>query len=217
MVGAGTMAEIEFVGYAGDCVVTGRLDVPVDIRLTDLLNTAQDLVVREAFLVAHADGHLVQLPELVLDRSELFAVEGRGSRGTEARRISTRTGRVELAMGPYLVRGTVHVRPGQDPLAALNHPRSMVPLTDVTMLYESGPIVVTHRLDALIVNRGLVDRIGLASDDPGMSESPRVAFEGDPRGNDLSAEMIGADTLAADTPHRTDRLDRWRRRPRQIS
>lgn len=184
------MAEIEFVGYAGDCVVTGLLDVPPDLRLTDVLNATEELSIRNGTLIAHDDGHVVKVPDLVLDRHELFAVEGRGSRGAEGRRISTRTGRVELSLGPYFVRGTVFVRPGSDPLAVFNHPRVMVPMTDVTMIYEAGHTEVTHDLDALIVNRNLVAHISLVRDESTSPEMPRMAHSADPRAKDMSSDML---------------------------
>jgi hypothetical protein len=182
--------EIEFVAYAGDCVVAGRVDLPADQRLTDLLNASDEIAVRKAALVSHEDGRLVEAPELVLARSEIMAVESRGTRGAANRRISTRTGRIELDVGPYLIRGTVHVRPGTDPLQAFQHPRSMVPITDATIAYESGGVVRTHAVEALIVNRDLISRVAVARDQPNFTDMPQLTNAADPWARDMSDDQV---------------------------
>jgi hypothetical protein len=196
------VAHIEFVGYAGDCVVAGRLDVPGKERLTDILNASGDLTVHDASLVSHEDGRVIVTEKLVLPRRELFAAQASGERGPVQRRISTRTGRIELDLGPYLVRGTIHVRPGTHPLRALSHPRAMVPLTDATISYESNKELRVHTVGALIINRDLVSRIDLAVEQPVMPELPMLRTTGDPRARDVSADLAAGPppTSGADRP-----------------
>jgi len=154
--------------------------MPAGSRLTDVLNARQELTVRDASLVSLETGRTVTVKEIVLERREVYAVEGNVERGAEARRISTRTGRVEMDLGPYLVRGTIHVRPGVEPTRALDHPRSMVPMTHATISYESNGVEQVREIAALIVNRALVTRVGTPKDEPGLTEMPRTII-GDAR------------------------------------
>ncbi len=67
------MYPIEFVGFAGDCVVTGRVLLFAD-RLSDMLNHDEEFHVRDVLLDSLDDGHQVEIPEITVARSELFAV-----------------------------------------------------------------------------------------------------------------------------------------------
>lgn len=147
----------EFIAYAGDCRVQGKIDVAPDARLSDYLNDVEVVVVRDAELTSHDDGHVVHLAEVSLDRSDLFAVEAVGPRGASNQRIHLVRHRLQVRIGPYMVLGQLHAFPGSDPLAAISRRSPMIPLTIATIAFDGGIGVEAHDVETLIVNRGLVD------------------------------------------------------------
>ena len=146
------------MAYAGDCRVAGRLEL-TGTRLTDMLNAEPTLRLREVLLESLDDGRLLELADMELQRDELFAVEALGPRGTAERRVRTRTHRMQLSLGPYIVMGHLHAIPGADPLNSLLRRLSMVPLTTATIAYVVGGQTVMRDVETLIVNRTLADWI----------------------------------------------------------
>jgi hypothetical protein len=120
--------RIEFVAFAGDCIVRGDHELPDAGRLTDVLNGADDLVIRNAVLTGHGDGRVVELDELILGRDDVYAVVAPDAGGDGVRRIHTVRHRIDLQAGPYRIVGHLHTLPGAQPLTALRR-QPFVPLT----------------------------------------------------------------------------------------
>ena len=59
--------EIDFVGFADDCRVEGKVELD-DARLADLLNRRRTIVVHDVKLVSTVDGHTQEFDELEIQR-----------------------------------------------------------------------------------------------------------------------------------------------------
>ena len=147
----------EFIAYAGDCRVKGRIDVAPDARLSDWMNLLDAITVRDAELTSHADGHVVSLDEITIDRYDLYAVEALSARGDTTRRVHTVRHRLQVKLGPYMVLGYLHAFPGSGPLVSLPRRAPMIPLTTATIAFDGGTAIEAHDIETLIVNRELVD------------------------------------------------------------
>jgi hypothetical protein len=143
---------VDFDAYALDCLVHGTVELG-DGRLSDQLNRLLELVIRDPRLEDLADGHVVSLPELAVERDELCAVVASGPRGDAARRLHIRTARVKVEVGPYKVEGTVHGKAASEPLGFALRPEAWVPLTEATVAYRRGADDVVDEVPALLVNR----------------------------------------------------------------
>jgi hypothetical protein len=146
---------VEFDAYAADCRVHGQLEVG-EGRLSDHLEHAAELLVRDARLEGMSDGRMVEMPELTIARDELCAVVANGPRGDTARRLHTQTKLVEVEVGPYLVVGRVHGTPASEPLGAALRRQAWVPLTEVIVMYRCGGGDVREEMTTLLVNRDLM-------------------------------------------------------------
>ena len=60
--------QIDFVGFADDCRVEGKIDLD-DGRLADLLNSRPSIVVHDVKLVSTLDGHTQEFEELEARRT----------------------------------------------------------------------------------------------------------------------------------------------------
>jgi len=171
--------QIHFVGYAGDCRVSGLLDLTRE-RMTETLNGMDVIPLHGVVLESLDDGRRVAIDELELSRDELYAVEARGPSGT--RRIHTVRQRIQVQLGPYTVLGELHVRPGADPLASVVRRPAMVPLTRATIAYVSGGQLQMHDAGTLLVNRCLADWVEAAEEHadffPGVPMVPAPASRG---------------------------------------
>jgi len=159
---------VEIFGYAGDCTISGRLDMAGG-RLTDLLEGASDVVVLDARLHGLGGEPVERVERLKLGRADLFAVEAGGPAGSDARRIHTVRHLVRFACGRYTIIGELHALPGARPLATLLAHRTMVPLTDCHVIYERDGEEEVRRAAVVIVNGLRIDtaeQIGL--DDPDL-------------------------------------------------
>ncbi|HEY7523809.1 MAG TPA: hypothetical protein VH720_09175 [Candidatus Limnocylindrales bacterium] len=148
--------DVEFVAYGEDCIVVARVALPTE-RLTDLLNSQERYRITDVVADSLTDGHAYELPEVELQRDELFLVHAAGPRGNPGRRKRTRQHSVVLQLGPYLVHGQFHAVPGSDPLEGLRRRKAMVPLTDATIEFVVGRAVQQRHVETLIVNRELMD------------------------------------------------------------
>jgi hypothetical protein len=146
---------VEIHAYAADCRVHGRVEFG-EGRLSDQLNQTPELLIRDARLEGLADGDVVAISELTIARDELCAVVVSGSRGDIARRLHTRTTRVEAEVGPYLVEGLVHGTPASEPLGVVLRQVAWVPLTEATVTYRCGTGAITEEMATLLVNRQLM-------------------------------------------------------------
>lgn len=160
--------EIDFVGYAADCRVEGRLELEGE-RLSDMLNTRESLRLRTVVLTAHADGRAEMLDELELDRAELIAVVAVGPRGNPSRQIGTRSREVEVRAGPYVIRGFIHGPPAGNAFRGIEHRPPLIALTEARLEYQLCGEPVEERVEALLVNRQLaasVREVGIAVSSP---------------------------------------------------
>ena len=145
--------DIEFTGFAGDCIITGRFALEAK-RLTDQLNAVQ-VVPLEDVVLDGLDGHRVTAPTFQIDRTELCAVVGRGPRGRRALRIATERRRLQVQVGPYVVLGRYHGPLGATSLRSFAERDPMVPLTDATIAYVVGGVLEVVDAPTLIINREL--------------------------------------------------------------
>jgi hypothetical protein len=151
---------IEFVGFADDCRVEGRVDLQ-DSRLADLLNKQPSITVRDCILVSTLDGHSQSFDELEIGRDELDAVVASGPRGDPRRRLATRPAGVSVKLGPYSAEGFMHGPPAANPFRGLDKKPAMVALTDAVLEYEFCREAVEERFGTLLVNRRLAQSMRL--------------------------------------------------------
>ena len=157
------MQPIEFVGFAGDCTISGKMTMFGE-RLTDFLNGQERFRVHHVELESLEDGHKVAIDSVSLVRDDLFAVVATGPRGAEKQRVDLQTNRLQISTGPYLILGRLHTKPGTDALASVLKREQMIPLTNVTIAYEMAGSFVTRDVNTIIVNRMLVDWISPSTD-----------------------------------------------------
>jgi hypothetical protein len=150
------MPPIDFRGYSGDCLIHGRLVVPEEVRLTDFLNTADELPVNDASLYALEDGRAVPAGEQQLAPADLWAVEPTDTGVTPWHadlHVSTRAVQVEIDLDPYRVTGYLHGVQTADPLASVHRRRRMIPLTEAVISFMYAGHQMTRETKVLIVNR----------------------------------------------------------------
>jgi hypothetical protein len=145
--------DIDFTGFAGDCIITGRFALEAK-RLTDQLN-AVTVVPLEDVVLDGLDGHRVATPTFQIDRTELCAVVGRGPRGRRSLRIATERRRLQVQVGPYVVLGRYHGPLGSTSLRSFAERDPMVPLTDATIAYVVAGVLEVIDAPTLIINREL--------------------------------------------------------------
>lgn len=163
---------IPFIGYALGRRFIGYVDCEGG-RLTDLLNHAESIVVRETFVESFEDDTVVNLGDGEVDRSILYAVEAGGGRGEATRQIHTIRHRLQVQIGPYSALGLLHSLPGQIPLPYLGSRGPMIPLSDATIGFASRGSLQLRDVGTLIVNRDLLDWVR-------ASEDEALAFPGVP-------------------------------------
>jgi hypothetical protein len=165
---------LEFVAYAEDCVLYGRVRLAAE-RLTDMLNGHDEFELVDV-MVERLDGlGAIEVKEVVVHRDELLLVHGTGPRGNLARRTRTREHPLAVRIGPYDVRGSLHAFPGHDPLTTILRRRPMVPMTDAWIEYLAGGERRRRRVGALIVNREQIDTVAHAVDE--WVELPDLPFQ----------------------------------------
>ncbi len=146
--------EIEFVGFAEDCRVEGKLDLD-DARLADLLNSHKSITVRAVTLVSTLDGHTQAFDSLEINRDELDIVIASGPRGDPKRRLATKPNGVAMKLGPYSAEGFMHAPPTANPVRGINNRPAMVALTDVVLEYQFCEESVSTWYRTVLVNRDL--------------------------------------------------------------
>jgi hypothetical protein len=162
---------IDFVAYARECMLAGRLRLDVD-RLTDLLNTTDELELVDVIALGF-DGGIVESDRVVIPTTELIAVKAGNPRGRPSLRVRTRQAAVAAGAGPYVMHGYVHGRPGADPMIHIGRRAPMIPLTDAMIAFETPDGQRHDEASTLIVNRDAADWIRLARED----ELPRLIRE----------------------------------------
>jgi hypothetical protein len=157
------MQPIDFVGFASDCTVTGKLTMFGD-RLTDFLNGQERFLVHHLECESLADGRVLGVDSMSVERSDLLAVVATGPRGSEKQRVSLQTSRLQVSIGPYLILGRLHAKAGMDAVSSVLKREPMIPLTNATIAYEVAGAIVARDIGAIIVNRLLVDWISPTAD-----------------------------------------------------
>jgi hypothetical protein len=149
---------VDFVAYASDCTLSGRIRLRSD-RLTDMLNDHEELHLVDVMVQSLVEPEAVEVREVVVPRDELLLVHATGPRGDQARRTRTRQTSVAVVSGPYAVRGYLHSVPFLDAMAGLNRRSPMIPLTDAVVDYPLGGELYRQRVGTVIVNRSRIDHI----------------------------------------------------------
>ena len=149
---------VDFVAYAEDCTLSGRIRLEAD-RLTDMLNDHEELQLVDVLFQSLADREAVEVREVVVPREDLLMVHATGPRGDMARRTRTRQTFVSIQSGPYEIRGQLHAAPFVDAISAMNHRGPMVPITDAVIDFRIEDEWQRHRVGTLIINRRAIDRV----------------------------------------------------------
>lgn len=155
---------IRFTAYGTDHRVFGWVQLAAD-RLTDLLNSHEELHLADVEIESLETGAMRSLDEILIHRHDLVAVHASGPRGDETRRLRTRSHPVAIQAGNYLVGGYLHAVPGTDPLASARIRPSMLPLTDAWIEYWSGNERKHHSIGTIIVNRDAIAWIRVVTDE----------------------------------------------------
>ena len=145
--------RIEFTGFAGDCLISGLLDLDGD-RLTDHLNAHPSLTLVQVVLEG-LNGGRVTVDTFEVERSQLCAAVASGPRGAPSLRMPTSERRIQAQIGPYTVLGRYHGLVGDTSLRSFSERAPMVPLTDATIAYLIDGILEVRDAGVLIVNRDL--------------------------------------------------------------
>lgn len=157
------MQPIEFVGFAEDCTISGKMTMFGE-RLTDFMNGQERFRVHHLECESLEDGHRVALDSVSLERNDLLAVVANGPRGNEKQRVPLETNRLQISIGPYLILGHIHSAAGADAVSSVLKRDPMVPLTNATIAYEVAGAIVARDIPTIIVNRLLVDWISPTTD-----------------------------------------------------
>lgn len=158
------MIPIELDAFSADCRIHGRLILFGD-RLTDMLNDQRQFRVSHVTLESLEDGHAIELDSLVLERADLVAVVAAGPRGSDRRRVTLDTVRMQVGLGPYVVAGRLHAEAGTDPLRSVLQRGPMVPLTQATIAFTLAGEIRVIDAATLIVNREAAEWIVPTADE----------------------------------------------------
>lgn len=155
---------VRFSAYAAHHRIFGWVRLRAD-RLTDLLNTHDELILSDVEIEDLDDGTRRSSEENRVAIRDLLAVHAAGPRGDDALRHRTRAHAVVIRAGSYLIAGHLHVEPGIDPIESLQRRPAMVPLTDAWLEYWPDGAPRRHGVGTIIVNREAADTIELVTDD----------------------------------------------------
>ena len=146
--------DIDFVGFADDCRVEGRVDLE-DARLADLLNRRKMITVRDCVLVSTLDGHTREFDRLVISLNKLDIVVASGPRGDPRRRLATKPNGAVVKLGPYCAEGFMHAPPTANPVRGFDRRPAMVAITDAVLESQFCDKPVSQWFRTLLVNRDL--------------------------------------------------------------
>ena len=167
---------IDFTGFAGDCLINGKLDLRAP-RLTDQLNSDPLVRLVDVELEDLGNARRITSPDFTIERSQLCAVRVTGPRGSAALRIATAPHRLRAQIGPYSVLGRLHEPVGVDALATFEQRDLMVPLTDATIAFMVGGVLDVRDWSTLVINRELASwyRAVDPAEDPIAELAPEAA------------------------------------------
>ena len=197
-------STIEFSAFAEDCRLYGRLAMDGD-RLTDMLNDHDEIVLVDVRIEAIADGTIHEVEEFTVSRDEILVVEAAEARGDPTRRTHTQPTPIIARLGPYEVRGFVHLKPGTDALEAIHRRKAMVPLTDASISYDINGVMTHRRAKTVIFNRELVDNITVIDTKlvGSAGVAPAAGHEGATAGAGQEGAVAGAAVAGAAVPDAT--------------
>jgi hypothetical protein len=181
---------VDFVAYAQDCTLSGRLRLRAE-RLTDMLNEHEELALRDVMVQSLAEPRAMEVTEVVVPRSELLLVHATGPRGNQARRTRTRQAAVAITIGPYELTGYLHGVPGLDVLASIHRRHPMIPLTDAQLEFDLGDLREHLQISTIIVNRERIDAIAPTLEHLDPVPEYAVAYEKGPLLKDFTGDIVG--------------------------
>lgn len=172
--------RIRFTGFAGDCLISGLLDLD-GARLTDHLNAHPSLALEQVVLEGLQGGR-VEVDRFEIERSQLCAAIATGPRGAARLRVPTSERRIQAQIGPYTVLGRYHGQEGRTSLRSFSERAPMVPLTDATIAYLIDGNLEVRDAAVLIVNRDLAAWYREPDADEPAGGAPGVVAEPRPSG-----------------------------------
>ena len=161
------MQGVEFQGFAGDCTIAGRITMFGD-RLTDFLNGQERFRLHHCEFTSLEDGRVVPVDSVSVERDDLLAVVGTGPRGSEKQRVRLEEQRMQLAIGPYVILGRLHVPPGTDAMRNVLQREPMIPFTGATIAYSCAGETIARDVATVIVNRLQVEWITATGDEASL-------------------------------------------------
>lgn len=161
---------VDFIGFTADRRIAAAVPL-ADDRLSDMLNSVQRLVLRNATIDDLVGGGEPRVGDLTVPVSAFVVVVAAGRRGSETRRRRTDLRRVRIGLHRFVVSGMLHV-PAQggelpisgDPNVVLAGRDLLVALTDATVTYDKAETPVSEGHEALLVNRSLATWIDVGDD-----------------------------------------------------
>lgn len=169
---------VDFVAYAEDCILSGRIRLRAD-RLTDMLNDHEEVHLVDVMVQSILEPEAVEIKEVVVPRDELLLVHATGPRGDLSRRTRTRQTYVTINTAPYVVRGNLHAVPFLDAVAGLPRRGPMVPLTEAVVDYPMAGEWRRQRVATVIVNRRAIDNVSESVEHDGSVPDPLLPDEPD--------------------------------------
>ncbi len=159
--------QSRFAAYAGDCRISGTL-VAASRTMDEALEGDAPLTLRDAVLERLGDGRSAAADHVDVFPADLLAVEARPRRRTG---VHVRAGRrVHVQAGPYAVIGEL-VDPGK------GDAHRMLAVTGASISWVRAGQVEMRQVDALLVNRALVDWV---VDGGGRNATYVAAFQATP-------------------------------------
>ena len=180
--------EVEFIGYADDCLLVGHIRMDA-ARLSDLLNDHDEYQLVDVQVESLVDQHAIEVKDIVVARDELLMVHATGPRGERSQRVRTRQHPLAMQVGPYSVRGYLHALPGSDPVATFRRRKPMVPLTDAWIEYQQATTWQRRHAATLVVNRHQVDWVVEGKDDEVDMPDVALPVQGGPLLKDFTGQV----------------------------
>ncbi|HYH93238.1 MAG TPA: hypothetical protein VD763_08775 [Candidatus Saccharimonadales bacterium] len=183
---------VEFVAYAEDCLLSGRVRLGAE-RLTDMLNAHDEYQLVDVLVEPLASDGVVEVTEIVVRRDELVLVHATGPRGVIARRQRMRPHPLALQLGPYHVRGYLHALPGTDPLLAIRRRTVMVPLTEASVEMSIAGQLERRQVGTVVLNREQIDWVLPALDDEVQMPEMPLRTDAGPLVKDFTGQIRAHD------------------------
>ena len=128
-------------------------------RLTDFLNGQERFRVHHLECESLEDGHRAPSTACRSSGTTCSRSSPPGRAATRSSASRSQTNRLQVSIGPYLILGRLHTKPGADAVASVMQRDPMIPLTHATIAYEVAGTIVARDVATIIVNRMLVDWI----------------------------------------------------------